>query len=261
MKSAALQIAPVLRVRWSRVVFMHYRLPPALLRAALPPGFELEVYDGSGWLSIVAVTMRRFRTCGLRPLWCWFFPPLGEQRFLNVRTYANYGGHSGAFFLFGWLSRPWHLPLWQEPFGLSCAFAKIAYGHRHETGKFTGTVQGTTGALEYEVAYDSSKRFERCQPGALAEFTLERYNGFYWHRGVALVFQTRHAPWRAVPVEAKARNVSLLRARWEWLSEAHLEAAHYSPGLEDVELTGARKLEGVKRRRTHRACSAFYTMP
>jgi uncharacterized protein YqjF (DUF2071 family) len=254
-------LPPVLRVRWSRVVFLHYRLAPEILQEHLPAGFELELYDGSAWLTLVALSMQRFRPCNLWPPWPWAFRLISEQRFLNVRTYVKHRRHSGAFFLFGWLSRPWRLPLPDQPGALPCAFARLAYAHRPETGALAGSVHARGGALEYKIACDPSPTFQGCAPGSLAEFALERYNGLYWHRGAGHIFQTRHDPWQAVSVHAEVKDDSLLRGRWDWLSQARLEAAHYAPGLENVYLSGACELRRFSRGQSHRAASVFYTMP
>ena len=57
---------PFLVADWERVLFFHYLFDPEQLRPAVPAPFELELYHGEACVSLVAVTMRRFRP--YRPL-------------------------------------------------------------------------------------------------------------------------------------------------------------------------------------------------
>src|SRR5438034_274417 len=92
---------PFLFADWERVVFLHFIVAPELLRPFVPRPFELELYEGEACISLVAVTMGRFRPC--RPVSLgWLFRPIKQQHFLNLRTYLRCGGEPGALFLWGW---------------------------------------------------------------------------------------------------------------------------------------------------------------
>src|SRR6266446_6783011 len=52
---------PFLITDWEDALFFHYLLDPKLLQAEVPAPFELDLYQGKACLSLVAVTMRRFR--------------------------------------------------------------------------------------------------------------------------------------------------------------------------------------------------------
>src|SRR5438045_9709752 len=52
---------PFLFADWERIVFLHFLIEPGLLLPHVPPPLELELYDGQACVSLVALTMRRFR--------------------------------------------------------------------------------------------------------------------------------------------------------------------------------------------------------
>jgi uncharacterized protein len=52
----------VLAMQWHDLLFMHWPVPPAVLRPAIPPALELETFDGAAWLGVTP-----FRMKGTRP--------------------------------------------------------------------------------------------------------------------------------------------------------------------------------------------------
>ena len=71
---------PFLFARWERVVFLHFALEPETLRPQLRPPFDLELYDGGAVISVVAVTMRRFRPVRPASIAAWPFALRSEER-------------------------------------------------------------------------------------------------------------------------------------------------------------------------------------
>src|SRR6267378_5275234 len=60
-RSHATPREPFLFADWERVVFLHFTIAPEVLRAHVPSPFQLELWHDQAWLSLVALTMRRFR--------------------------------------------------------------------------------------------------------------------------------------------------------------------------------------------------------
>ncbi|MFN8620901.1 MAG: DUF2071 domain-containing protein [Chloroflexota bacterium] len=81
-------------MRWSDLLFIHWRITPEEARAIVPPPLEPEVFDGSAWLGVVPFLMSRVRPRLLPPV-----PPISRFPELNVRTYATYRGRPGVWFL------------------------------------------------------------------------------------------------------------------------------------------------------------------
>src|SRR5438034_7471425 len=103
---------PLFLCEWQNVLFVHYQVNPAILQSHVP--FELELFDGTALISLVAFTMQRFRPRRGGRLTEWLFLPIATNSFFNVRTYVRHAGESGAYFMSQWLSHPLcvlgHLP-------------------------------------------------------------------------------------------------------------------------------------------------------
>lgn len=52
----------VLAMGWHDLLFMHWPVPAAALRHAVPPGLTIESFDGTAWIGVVPFQMR-----GVRP--------------------------------------------------------------------------------------------------------------------------------------------------------------------------------------------------
>ena len=65
-----------------------------MLRLHLPPGLELDIFDGRAWLGIVPFRMEDVAPRGLPAL-----PGLSVFPELNVRTYVTHDGSPGVWFL------------------------------------------------------------------------------------------------------------------------------------------------------------------
>ena len=79
-------------MRWEKLLFLHWPLPPAALEPLLPPGVTLETHSGAAWLGIVPFVMR-----DVRPRFLPSVPGSGFPE-LNVRTYVNVNGVPGVWF-------------------------------------------------------------------------------------------------------------------------------------------------------------------
>lgn len=108
----------VMTMSWVDLAFIHWGVDAAVLRPLVPPGLELETFDGRAWLGVVPFRMEHVGPRGLG----WLPGRLpGPRDFpeLNVRTYVRHGDYAGVFFLSldatSWLAveaarRFFHLP-------------------------------------------------------------------------------------------------------------------------------------------------------
>jgi len=78
---------------WHDLLFAHWPVDKELLQAKLPPGLELDLFDGQAWLGVVPFRMSNVGPRGLPALpWVSAFPEL------NVRAYVTRGGKPGVYF-------------------------------------------------------------------------------------------------------------------------------------------------------------------
>jgi Uncharacterized conserved protein (COG2071) len=79
---------------WVDLLFAHWRLPEAALRAVVPDAVPIDSYDGSAWIGITPFEIIGAHPRALPPLpWLSRFPEL------NVRTYTTIGGRPGIWFV------------------------------------------------------------------------------------------------------------------------------------------------------------------
>jgi len=249
---------PFLFADWERVVFLHFVIAPDLL--CLPDGIELELYDGKAVVSLVALTMRRFRPCRRVSL-AWLLRPVVCQRFLNLRTYVRCQGEPGALFLHGWLSLPFRLRLPSGIFGLPYSFGSLDYQHGPEGGQISAVATEWPGGPRFvfratseptapcsqslNSAGTGARGFALCAPGSLAEFAMERYTGFFIWRKTTRVFRVWHPPWVQMPIRATLEDTTLVTAKFPWFRKATLAEANFAPGFERVWLGRAHPLRSV----------------
>jgi uncharacterized protein YqjF (DUF2071 family) len=79
---------------WQNALFAHWRLPPAALARFVPPGVELETFDGAAWLGITAFVVAGARLRGAPAV-----PGLSTFAEVNVRTYVTADDKPGVLFL------------------------------------------------------------------------------------------------------------------------------------------------------------------
>lgn len=80
--------------RWLNLTFLHWRYPAEVVQRLLPPGLEVESFDGSAWVGLVPFEMEVTMVGRGTVPWLSRFPET------NVRTYVRAAdGSTGVWFL------------------------------------------------------------------------------------------------------------------------------------------------------------------
>jgi len=79
---------------WNQAIFLHWKVDVKQLRELVPQELEIDLFEGDGWVSVVAFTMEKIRPRNLPP-----FSPISNFHELNIRTYVRYRGKPGVYFL------------------------------------------------------------------------------------------------------------------------------------------------------------------
>ncbi|WP_211339616.1 YqjF family protein [Hymenobacter perfusus] len=164
---------PLMRQRWSNLLFAHWPVSPEVLRPYLPDRLELDTYDGQAWLGVVPFTMSHIRPLGLPAV-----PGLSALHELNVRTYATLDGVPGVWFLSLDATQP--LGVWaaRTLFHLPYLHARMQLtatpdGALHATA--TRTHHGEAAAT-FAASWLPGAALPLARPGSLAYFLTERYH-------------------------------------------------------------------------------------
>ena len=111
----------VMYQEWRHLLFVHWEVPAGPLQALLPPGLDLDTYDGRAFVGLVPFTMR-----GVRPRRLPGDPCLSNFHETNVRTYVHRDGRDpGVWFFSLDAANPAAVALARAWFGLPYYHARM----------------------------------------------------------------------------------------------------------------------------------------
>lgn len=189
---------------WNDLLFAHYAIEPAVLRALVPDVLTLDIFQGTAWLSCTPFWVSNLRPPGVPTL-----PIISKFPELNVRTYVTYQDKPGVYFFSldaGNLSAVWgarmfyRLPYWHADMKLKVRqqarqshqvrTRDIEYHSRRIHGPKAGSRMP-----EFHGTYGPVSPIKRASPGSLAEFLAERYCLYTWNRKRLYRAEIHHLPW------------------------------------------------------------------
>lgn len=185
---------------WEDLLFAHWRVPGADLRAHVPDSLELDTYEGEAWLGITPFRLAGLRGRGMLPL-----PKLSSFLELNVRTYVTRNDRPGVWFFSLDAENP-----------LAVEAARRSYKLPYFRARMSAAARGRW------IEYSSSRRDERSKPrvfegryrgdgevfnaerGSLEWFLTERYCLYALDDdGTPLRAEIHHPPWPLQLAEAE----------------------------------------------------------
>jgi uncharacterized protein YqjF (DUF2071 family) len=182
---------------WLDLLFAHWAVPQATLRAAVPAAIPIDTFDGSAWIGITPFEIVGLHARAVPPLpWLSRFPEL------NVRTYTTIDGRPGIWFFsldaarapaVATARRTYHLPYRRARMAITRAGGRIGYrSHAH----------GAAAGLR--AAYEPIGPAAHPAPGTLEHFLTERYRLYTLdRRGRLRHADIHHPPWLLQPARAE----------------------------------------------------------
>lgn len=176
--------------RWDELLFLHWRWDPAEIQATLPPGLQVDTFEGEAWLGVVPFFMRN-----VRPRFCPAIPWISHFLELNLRTYVfDEQGRSGVWFYSLDCNQP--LAVWTAR-----TFFHLPYEHARMDADRTRDrwvrygCRRTGGDHDSEFVYRVSRETQAAEPGSLEFFLAERYLLFANTPGGLRAGQVHHQPY------------------------------------------------------------------
>jgi len=225
---------------WSDLSFLHWPFSPEAIRPLLPPGLELDTFEGKAYVGLVPFTMT-----GVRPVWSPPFKPLSDFHETNVRTYVHYQGRDPGVWFFSLDAA--NVPavriaraLWKLPYHFA----------RMQLEKANG-----------EILYRSERLWPAPTPatcdvrirpigpvapaavGTLEHFLAERYILYAYARSRLYTGQVHHTPYPLQQAELLALDASLLEAANLARPDTQ-PLVHYASGV-DVRIFPLRPITAV----------------
>lgn len=218
---------PVMRQRWSRLLFAHWAVSPSEVQATLPPGLHVDTFNGEAFVGIVPFFMERIRPVCAPPLpWLsWFLE-------LNVRTYVyDEAGNAGVWFYSLDCNQPVAVRLARRFFHLP---------YHHATMKAAGSKAGISYRCQRDgeplaSSYDYQARGQlvEAEPGTLEFFLVERYLLFSQSPDGRLnTGRVYHAPYRVCEAACAFPGTEPLRQAGFSVPQASPRSLLYSPGVD-----------------------------
>lgn len=185
-------------VSWENLLNVSWPVPVAALRPLVPPALDLDVCQGSAWVSVVAFNACDARLAGKLPL-----PGASNFPELNFRTYVRLNGAPGVFFLS--IDSPSRMAellgrhLFDLPFQTSSiSIAPSGDGFRVEMHRTGATLPDAAFVASYKPLGAPSTP----AAGTLDDFLTNRLTMFLLRPDGALSrADIWHEPWRVQPCE------------------------------------------------------------
>jgi uncharacterized protein YqjF (DUF2071 family) len=203
----AMPAAPwVMTQTWHDLLFAHWPVDAGILRRRVPPQFEIDMFDGTGWIGLVLFHMTNVAPRGVPSL-----PLLSQFPELNVRTYVRIGNRPGIYFfsldagsaLAVRAARTLlNLPYYAAEMAVTTVAGAVEYKSRRTNGD-----QPAALCAAYRPVGASFVASE----GSLEYFLTERYCLYNLdHAGAPYRLEIHHPPWRLQPADADfSRNTML----------------------------------------------------
>ncbi len=185
---------PFLTAAWRHLILANYPVPADRLAPLLPPGVELDEWDGRHWCSLVAFQFTDTRVLGMS------WP--GFRRFpeWNLRFYVRYKGERGVVFarefvpqrLVAWVARA----IYNEP------YRAAGMGERVEAAGDGMTAEYTLdfGGRRHTLAATGGAAVRPPAGSADHWFKEHRWGFGVTHRGRLLRYEVDHPTWDVFPV-------------------------------------------------------------
>ena len=185
---------------WNDLLFAHWPVDAGALRALVPASFDLDVFEGSGWVGVVPFHMTNVAPRLMPALpWVSAFPEL------NVRTYVRVADKPGVYFFSLDAGNP-------VAVGAARTLLNLPYLTADMRVVPDGDVQyhSRRSAAPYPELTATYRGLGSPKPpvkGSLEYFLTERYCLYAMnHAGVAYRLEIHHPPW---PLERATAEISV----------------------------------------------------
>lgn len=198
-----------MRQRWAELAFLHWTVPVEALARRLPPGLEVDTFEGRAFVGLVPFTMTGVRPAGL-PAVSW----LSDFHEVNVRTYVHRGGRDPGVWFFSLdaansLAVAVARALWRLPYNRArMSLARDGATIRYASDRLWPGPRPASCRVEYQPLGSP----QPAVPGTLEHFLAERYILYAAAGGRLYNGRVHHPPYPLQPARAAGLDETLLAA-------------------------------------------------
>jgi uncharacterized protein YqjF (DUF2071 family) len=193
---------PFLTAAWRRLVLLNYAVPPEVLQPHVPAHTELDIWNGTCYVSLVGFMFENTKVQGLK------IPFHVNFEEINLRFYVRHqdpelGWKRGVVFISEIVPKP--------------AIAWVAntlYRERYVARRMWHRWEEQPEGLEVEYSWKEGKQWQAfgvktagtpqdIKAGSEAEFITEHYWGYaHWDKKRTMEYQVEHPRWQVYPVQS-----------------------------------------------------------
>jgi uncharacterized protein len=177
---------------WHDLLFAHWTVDAALLRARVPPQLDLDLFDRRAWIGIVP-----FRMTNVAPRAVPAIPWVSSFPELNVRTYVRIGDVPGVYFFSLDAGNPLAVGVAQTLFSLPYYSAAMTIEERDGVIRYSSRrTSANSPSAELIATYWPTGPVFQAAPGTLDHFLTERYCLYTVdEQGRTFRLDIHHPPW------------------------------------------------------------------
>jgi uncharacterized protein len=215
---------------WSHLLFSHWRVDAGALRRVIPPQIPLDLYAGEAWLGVTPFRVEGFRLRRTLPV-----PVFSCFLEVNVRTYVDYDGKPGIYFLSLDTNSRLAVAGARRTYRLPYFHAHQSLSEKDDRLRFRSIRTSSDGpAAELDCAFAPSGERFQAEPGSLEHWLTERYCLYTLAEGGTVQrADIHHPPWPLQPATGSFEVNTMASSYGLDLTDEPL--LHYSK-LQDVVL-------------------------
>ncbi|MGY0694206.1 YqjF family protein [Virgibacillus sp. FSP13] len=178
----------VMMQKWEHMLFLNWPVTKHVMEAQLPPGLELDTYDGDAWISVIPFKVSKMRLRKMpKP------PYFGSFLELNVRTYVKRDGIRGVYF-FGLDASKLFTVLGARMATLPYFYGSMAMKQIEGSYHFYSKRQGKEPA-NFRGSYKPMDDLFIPDEGSIPHWLLERYYLWTYRNGSLYRGAIHHKKW------------------------------------------------------------------
>lgn len=203
---------------WNNALFLHWKIPYEELRKCVPERLELDTFEGTAYISLVAFQMQKIR---LKHLPAMKF--ISDFEEINLRTYVENGGKAGVYFL----------NIEAEKY-LSVFVARKLSGLPYEKSNILRkgnlfTSYNKIKKFHLEAEFDIKDKLN--DKTELDRWLTERYCLYLDEKDKIFRFDIHHKEWEIRNVDVKKLSLSY-QLKNNYQINSHPDLVHYSEGVQ-----------------------------
>lgn len=200
---------PLMYQSWRKLLFIHWRLPPELLRQHIPAPLEVDTFEGDAWVGITPFVVRN-----LRPVFLPALPWVGDFNEINVRTYVHLNGIPGVWFFSLDADSVMAVVGARAGYRLPYYTAEMSFregeGIIRYTSKRTGNL---TQPVEFRASWEKQETLGEAHSDSLEFFLVERYCLYAADEGKVYRARIFHPPWRLRTAQLHGFDSTMIEAQ------------------------------------------------